>query len=93
MPPLLTSLFKSDFFKSSRGKRIKSPVEYVLGAYRRLGIEPERYDYIRWDAGSMGQRLTTHQVCVDGARALAGLILKIPGTPTLDWWPWVADAG
>jgi uncharacterized protein (DUF1800 family) len=55
--PVLRALFKSAYFRNSRGKRIKSPVEYLVGTYRRLGVEPERYDFLRWDAGHMGQQL------------------------------------
>jgi len=59
LKPLLRRLLLSREFYSdaSRGTKIKGPVEFVVGLYRTLALEPPPTPILPFVAGSLGQEL------------------------------------
>ena len=57
--PLLKLIFKSGYFEfpGSEGRMIRSPIELHAGVYRALGVEPEKYGDVVWQAGQEDQSL------------------------------------
>jgi hypothetical protein len=58
---VLRTLFKSDFFKNARFKKIQNPVEYVVGTIKQTGQHEDPYEYglyrLHRHATLMGQQL------------------------------------
>lgn len=59
LKPLLSTLFKADFFYSAEivGSKIKSPIEFIIPFAKQLRIVNPDYEYLRDIANDLGQSL------------------------------------
>ena len=59
LAPSMSMLLRSNVFYSPRAYRalVKSPVEFVVGAHKQLGLEPDRSTARRRRCSAMGQML------------------------------------
>jgi uncharacterized protein (DUF1800 family) len=56
IPSLLRTLVLSDEFDASEGTKVKTPIEFVTSAWRRIGLEVENAGILQRSLNQMGQR-------------------------------------